>query len=541
MYSLLIADDEDLIRESLTSHISWDKMGFKVVFAASNGAQVIEYIKSNKVDVILTDIKMPFATGIDISRFIHQQNLSTRVVVLSGYKEFDLAKSAMEYGVKSYLLKPTKLDDIYKTFHTLKLDLDRDREQKRSSNEFQKNYNEAMALLKQQMLTDLLYIKSRYSDSSGLERYGLSLDKRYLCLGIIEIPNYDQFVSTNWNFEKDLLIVALNNIIAKTPSSGVHFYTVQIENERLCLILNSDSADAFTGYFSLVQKNMEELLNTVISINVSQIFQGVASIADEFEKLQNAGGKQGVYKKALASDPWSETNEHKDIEYPVVKEHLLLSHLNTCDLDKVLHLVDDIFEVLSSNPASKGDINIFCTEFLVGLSRYLKDIKVSINRLLGYKVNLQMDFSEMGTVDAVKGWFKDLCSKIIAHTQKDQENTDKKIITIIKEYINKNFHNDISLNTIADLVHLNPVYASKFFKRQTDENFIDYLVQVRMEKAKEYLKDVTLKIADISEMVGYKSNKHFLKSFKGYTGHTPSEYRNKILDKGLGQNDEYGK
>lgn len=536
MYSLLIADDEDLIRESLASHIAWDKMGFKVVFTAENGAQAIEYVKSNQVDVILTDIKMPFATGIEIARFIHEQNLMIRVVVLSGYKEFDLAKSAMEYGVKNYLLKPTKLDDIYKTFHSLKLDLDRENEQKRSSSEFQKNYNEAVTLLKQQMLTDLLYIRSRYSDFSGLEKYGISLDKKYFRIGIVEICNYDHFVSTNWNFEKDLLIVALNNIISKTLSSELNFYTVQIENERLCLILNGDSSDTLISHFTLVQKNVEELLGTPISVHVSQIFEGTALIATEFEKLQAIGCNPVVYKKTSTSDTPGETDEHRDIEYPVLKEHLLLSYLNTCDLSKVLHLVDDIFEVLCSNSVTKEDINIFCTEFLVGLSRYLKDIKVSMNHVAGYKVNLQMDFSAMGTVDIIKSWFKDLCSKIVAYTQKDQEVTDKKIIAIIKEYIHQNFHQDISLNTIADLVHLNPVYASKFFKKQTDENFIDYLVQVRLEKAKEYLKDVTLKIADISKMVGYKSNKHFLKSFKSYTGNTPSEYRDKILDKGLGQN-----
>lgn len=537
MYSLLIADDEDLIRESLASHIAWDKLGFEPIYSASNGVEVIEYLKSNSVDAVLTDIKMPFATGLDIARFVFEQKLSTKVILLSGYKEFDLAKSAVEYGVKSYLLKPTKLEDIRKTFHSLKLGLDRENEQKRSSNEFQKSYTEAVALLRQQMLTDLLYIKSRYSDFSLLEKYGIILDKKYFCLGIIEISDYDNYVSTNWHLEKDLLLVALTNIISKTLSSELNFYTVQIENERLCLILNSDSNEQPAEYFCVVQKNMEELLNTAISINSSRVFEGVPSIPYEFEKIQNTGLKQAVNRNMLTSGILDETYEHNDIEYPVSKEHLLLSHLNTCELDKVLILVDDIFEVIGSVPAGKEDINIFCTEFLVGLFRYLKDIKVNINHLLGYKVNPQMDFSELGTVDAIKSWFKSLCTQIVEYIQKDQEDTDKKVITIIKEYINANYHKDISLNTIADLVHLNPVYTSKFFKKQTDENFIDYLVQVRMERAKEHLKDVTLKIADISEMVGYKSDKHFLKSFKVYTGSTPTEYRNKILDKGLGCND----
>ena len=128
MYKLLLVDDEILVREAIAENIRWNELGYELVLVCENGKEAIDYIKENKVDVVITDICMPFVDGIELSKYIYENNLLINVIVFSGYDDFKYAKKALEYGVIEYLLKPITSYELSETLMNLKVKMDKKKE-----------------------------------------------------------------------------------------------------------------------------------------------------------------------------------------------------------------------------------------------------------------------------------------------------------------------------------------------------------------------------------------------------------------------------
>ncbi|HBF36398.1 MAG TPA: DNA-binding response regulator [Firmicutes bacterium] len=126
MYKLVIVDDETEIRDGLCNYFPWDQLGFKVTAQFENGLQALEYLQHETIDVLLCDIKMPFMNGLELAKELKVRNSRVKILLLSGYREFDYAREAMEYGVRDYIVKPTKYDELIKVFSKIKMELDKE-------------------------------------------------------------------------------------------------------------------------------------------------------------------------------------------------------------------------------------------------------------------------------------------------------------------------------------------------------------------------------------------------------------------------------
>lgn len=126
MYKLLIVDDEAEIRDGLFHYFPWKQLGYEIAALLENGRQALEYLEQKPVDVMLCDIKMPFMNGLDLAKELYAKNSAVKILLLSGYREFEYAQEALRYGVKDYLVKPTKYDELIKVFSKLKKELDKE-------------------------------------------------------------------------------------------------------------------------------------------------------------------------------------------------------------------------------------------------------------------------------------------------------------------------------------------------------------------------------------------------------------------------------
>lgn len=159
MYKLLIADDEAEIRNGLSHYFPWNEIGFEVVHQASNGKEVLQYIEEHQVDALLCDIQMPFMTGIEVAKEMFSNKSPIHLVFLSGYKEFDYAQQALQYGVKNYILKPTKYSELVKVFTQIKEELD--------SEKSTPSDNEEELLIAGTIVTTIqAYVREHYKDAT---------------------------------------------------------------------------------------------------------------------------------------------------------------------------------------------------------------------------------------------------------------------------------------------------------------------------------------------------------------------------------------
>ncbi|WP_028548443.1 response regulator transcription factor [Paenibacillus sp. UNC451MF] len=417
MYRLIIVDDEEDIREGLCDIVDWMSLGFHVVDKLSDGREAIHYLQENKVDVILTDIKMTFVSGIDLAKYIHDKKLKIKIVFLSGFKEFTLAREAINYNVSNYLLKPTDLDELTDIFRKIHKELEEEKAEHEQVIRQHQHVKTLRPLLMEQFFYNLLF--------------GSSLDK-----------------------EKEELGVKLKQL-------GL---PVDLEKGMCCILRGAWSTESSPNHPA--ERNLED--RQVLSLAI--------------------------------------TKERDQIQFTCVKA------------DKTHFLIiGNALEDLSSEVFEKR------------VETYFMHIQTSLSALVGLSICLEK-LDLFSSLEALFASFHKASSVLEEknETAKEVEVHERLIIKHAKQFISGHYEKNVTLAEVSHHVGLNPVYFSRLFKQETGMTFSDFVIDVRIKKAMEYLRNPKYKVYEIGYLVGYKDIKHFHQLFKRQTGLTPTEFRDKL-------------
>ena len=416
MYSLVIAEDELTTRRGLVNMIKWNELGFRVDGEFSDGQELLDDLKNNMPDVILTDIKMSRVSGVDIARFVAEQNLPVQIVFLSGYRNFEFAQSAVEYRVLHYLLKPVSIPKLREVFVGLKEKLDQQNALQYAMLNRVDHYQKLVNYQKQQFVTDA------WSGALGNPQ---QIEERLLLFPVK--PYSDP--------EPQLFLVRLT--------------------------MRSDPQ--YMGF--LADYGLQELQEQMISI-------------------------------LGALDP---RLEYYPIKWEEIKAGRALSGLG------VLWKKED-FVPGQASPVHMWEIK--------------EQLQAQVYQLTGIQAELavlkEMD-SPAELISCTKSFEK-------AETVQIQNNTG---IENVLRFIREHYCEDITLSDIAGEVFLNPIYISRLIKERTGKNYTDLIMELRIGKAVELLKNTDLYVYEIADKVGYHNLKYFYKVFKKVKGNSPNDYRPK--------------
>lgn len=495
MYRLIIADDEHGIRENLVSLVHWEGLGFQVVGEAGNGREVLALIERLHPDALLMDIKMPYMTGIDVAQHVHANRLPVRVVLLSGYQEFDLAKDAANFGVYKYLLKPTKLDDIQRTFRALKQTLD---EAHASTLEYERMvvaYHDSLRMLRYQTLHDLLYLPKAEAILAHVRSMNPPLFLPAFSLLHLTFENLDAQLAEQWQYERDLFDTFLTNV-ARNAGSRMHISVFPLDDDSYLLVANAATPGEFSGYRELLARELKQLVGPICTMQGSPPFSDIAELRPEFIRF--------VPQAAHVSD--------------MENESLLLTALVEGDAQRLPLLLRAVLE--DKPPAQHGPL---IARLHAQLTRGLRDMGMQ-----------PYDAPPPADEAAMLSWLNDMRGQW--QDWSTQSNTaEQRLVQRIKQFMQAHLQEDLSLRRVAEHVFLSPVYVSRLFKQATGENFIDALKRMRVEKACQMLRNPELRIYEIAIATGYHSSKYFMKVFKEYTRTTPTEYRRTHYQHGAAQ------
>ncbi|AEE95921.1 response regulator transcription factor [Mahella australiensis] len=523
MYKVIIVDDESVIRESLANLVDWPSLGFEVAARFRDGQEAIDYITKAPVDVILTDIKMTFVSGLDVAKYVHENKLPIKVVLISGYKEFEFARQAISYNVVHYLLKPTRLSEINRIFKDIKLQLDKEDQEKRQ-------YQELIPILQEQFLFDL--VMGAIRDEKEIKRriallgMDISLGNR-CCVISVKLSQFEQYLNSQWEYGKDNFYTAIRNILRGQQDNVNYFpiYDMQ-DNQSVIQVLAVSSVDTSEDllrqgverHFDAVKQSIEGLFGLKISIDIHRIYENIIEMVADNKSImhavdfKNTGNAQAMDVEAI--DKFSEPYK------------LFMSYISAGNIEAVRNLFDGFMAEIGGMDVRT--VRDFVVKLFAMLSNKLEEIGVNMY-IASDRFNYD-DILKSKNIEAMRRWGRAVLDDITAYMSRYREASDKKVIQQAKQFMMKNYYKDISLEDVADYVFLSPVYFSRFFKEQTSENFVDYLISIRMKKAMELLAKPQYKIYDVASMVGYKSAKYFSRLFKDYTGFTPSEYRHNFLE-----------
>ncbi|AEE97815.1 response regulator [Mahella australiensis] len=520
-YKIIIVDDEDIVREGLANFVDWQAMGFEVVAQFADGKQALEYVEKASVDVVLTDIKMTFVSGLDLAKYIYENKLDIKVVLISGYKEFDFARQAVDYKVEHYLLKPIAFNEITRVFRQIKAQLDEENERERRIEQERRQYQEIIPILQEQLFTDI--ITGVLTDKQEIERrmrlckIDINPESNICGLILLEIIGFDEYIQDKWEYGKDGFYTAMHNFV-RIEDNGIRCFPVyNIHNYVQMLVIATYAMDeaSFKHAIEDTFESVKQGIKAIFGLETTVKLQYVSGSLFEL----SSGGRALLYTHA------NEVNDY-DLTGMLDREKLFVSCIEAGDSDGVSNLFNGFLSDIKDMGIKK--IRSLIIELFATIRDKLKDAGIDMRILdqggINYDTILLLD-----DVDKIHSWGQNELYRIVELVRQVKKTPEQNTIEKAKRYINRNYNKDISLENVADHVFLNPVYFSRFFKQQTGENFIDYLVRVRMEKAKEMLRDPRLKVHEISEMAGYKNTRYFSKLFKAYTGFTPSEFRSNIL------------
>ncbi|OIJ15145.1 two-component system response regulator [Anaerobacillus alkalilacustris] len=525
---VILADDEIQVRKGLRMKVDWKEEGFQIVDEASNGQEVLELLQNIKVDVVITDMRMPIMDGVEFAKRCHQDFPTIKVIVLSGYSDFDYVRSSMKEGVRDYLLKPVAPDELNDALRRIRKEIEDERRKqgelaKMSQfvyshlQEVQEQY--LLHLVKDELL-QLNLVKDRLRQLHLDNFANENVKVQFLTVEIREDNNNPNRLKELWQpFQM------FCREIAKEHRGTYSFYNPSYANMvHFVQLIDLDLENDISNLVKKVQQNAKRFFSLETVIGIGSIVNGLI----EFRT---------GYISSLLSWSQSQLGSHSQvIDQAVTREEgFNFSPDFERRLTNSIENVDfKMFKESLNTVLGEGDnqsvlsFSFVANRVLFLLGSLAKKYDIETNDIQKTIWNCQQSIWELCSQSKVIKYLVQLAQLIIEKVRMTRFSSGKVLMDSIRHYLDEHYGSEISLSLLSELFHINSAYLSETFKNHVGQNFSDYLVNLRMEKAKQFLKDKHLKIIDVANLVGFSNSGYFSTVFKKHFGQTPVEYRNSI-------------
>lgn len=533
---VFLVEDESVIRQGLRDNIPWKQYGYSFVGEASDGEMALPMIRKERPDVVITDIKMPFMDGLSLTHIVKKEMPDTRVIIISGYDDFEYARRAIEEGVEQYLLKPITRSSLLKALQEVREKFDQQEEQKN----FLRKYQSEMKEYEQSFRRDF-FEKVFEGQTSLAELYELA-SKRGLD---INAPAYN---------------IIFVSVTEKADNHDEVIKAGECQEEIMRFALKySDRCVAFRwsiNVYGMVIKDETEDIEKLCE----KFMDNIKIIGEKYAEYVNWNAACGevVYRLSQLSECYSRLNNVFSLRFLQPEINILTKDLlpteNSEGRDEII--LGTVDNDMVSPEVIKGflktglmeETDEFCENYVLGFGEVIKNRSFWDYMLLNIRftvlgfVNQQSISSEVfledlvldnytekeRTAENLKQYIKGYITKALHLRDDKNKSQGKGLYHQAIEYVEKNFTNEnLSLNSAAEFLGVSPNYLSATFSQEKGSTFIEYLTEKRMEKAKELLLKEGIKSGDVGTMVGYKNPQYFSFVFKKTNGCTPREYRAK--------------
>ena len=519
LIKLLVVDDESTTRNGLIKHVNWQELGVDVVKEAKDGIDALEIAYSIQPDIVISDIRMPGLNGIEFATRLRERFPSCKIIFLSGYSDKEYLKAAIKLSAVNYVEKPINLAEIKEAIEKAV--------QLCKEENLNTSLSENIPLIKQKIVQNLIHnnaeidecckalslIKSSISTKNSFSVAIVKVFKQREDLNGDSIINNEEFISI-----VDATLKETEHVAAlKDDRSFVIILTQhkELENEIESLEQELEKYIAAKG---LVDVKLFCAVGKKV-LKLEQLPESYVSAKDTVKKLFFYGFGRVVYSK-------SETRETYVVEENIFNE--FLKYISEGKEREASFFIERLcLDINKYNSTAVNDIkNIFFKMVFQLLTEAEKRGVLFTDEEKDEERYLWDLISKFHTLEEIKEYTLDKIAKVFKKFQ-DLQNSGRAVFEV-KKLIKKDFGDEkLSVKALADAVFLTSTYLSALFKKETGQNISEYIVEVRMEKSKEYLKDNKLKLFEVAKLVGYNDANYYAKTFKKAEGLTPSEYREK--------------
>ena len=542
MLKIFLAEDEVVVRETIKRMIPWEELGFELVGEAADGEMALPLLLRQQPDLLITDIKMPFMDGLTLARLAKKEIPGLKVVILSGYDDFNYAKQAIGIGVEDYLLKPITKNALIERLSEIRSRYEHEKTQKEYYEKFQREMQAYEKNSRRDFFEalvggsmDMMEVYKR-AEKLGLDIVAEAYNVLIFTMNCDEDFSGQRDEYSSWEAES---LELLENFFAGHSSamlfrSNIFSYGVLLKGQRETIEENTRACvDEIRKILSRQDGRREWFLA------VGQSVERLSQIQKSYHTASRAFSQRYLYDENILYYDEMETMEHPggqaETEDNAYLQKVDVNALNPAILQKFLsnglqeeteNFVKDYFYAIGQEPM----------ESLVFRNYVILNVRFSV---ISFIKGLGCDTNEMESADTEEvlaesgknmesaiAYAKKMISQAIEIRDQNSGNKNRSILKTAVDFIDSHYMDEeISLNTVANVANVSSNHFSALFSQNMGQTFIEYLTTLRMNKAKELLRCTGMRSSEIAGEIGYKDAHYFSYLFKKTQGMTPSDYR----------------
>lgn len=525
---VMIADDEKKICQLLQVLVDWDALGFEVIDVKHNGRDLLEAARRLNPDVIITDIRMPGYTGLEILHELRKENQDVEVLIMSGYREFEYVQAALRDGATDYLLKPLDRAALEEALRKIRERQDAFQQEKAKVEKIRITLDEASSFLQENLLDMILAGKVKQVSRSELNsKYQCGFIKAKLCIAAVKID----ILGDNYSYKAEEVVgQKFQSIVETELKKGQYQCLCMRKNNYIFVLVNYEDEQSLEGdFYHLIYKMKEYLAH----ISDGHVTIGVASVKedqlyDALLKSENCARDQIFrgFDKVLYYQEHIEEVGVSEVFHAAKIEKLQGAVLHM-ELSEVLPALQNIlYDIRAAGERTQSGMAVH------GWMMKLQDILIESCRELLPQEEMESFFPAVeNQLCSCHDWnaYREVLQKeihqLLQMLREQWEKKEKQPIRIMKQLIEQEYQKPITLEHLAEKCEFSSTYVSRLFKKELGMNFSQYLNQVRLEKAKKLLVSTNASTAQIALETGYNDEKYFMRIFKREVGLTTGEYR----------------
>ena len=526
---IMIVDDEAEVREGIVSHIDWDALGFKVVAQAENGQDGLDKAENLELDVVLTDIKMPYMDGLSMSAQIMRLHPGVKLILFSGFDEFEYAKEAIRLNVVEYVLKPVNVEELTQILRRVRHTLDAQIAQRRDIEVLRRAYEKSLPLMRERFLNELLWGAVHAADAAEqMRQYGIDIDESPHKIAVLfdVSPQNEQTLP----IAREFIPVSVQQL-AQERLQSVCRYAAIVGSATVAVLTAWEEEDCVDRLLQIVNE---------VCVSGKRIFElelsaGVSRATDALEDIHNAYLEARAaleYRKIIGSGRAIYIQDMEQAGQPQGAAELsdiprILSVLKFGDQEQIKRMASGLLAPLGAAQADSF-------AYLVLLQNAVSVVLQIVNRGGLYKepaVKLHADAllglcASPPPMETAQARITDAYLCIGEYIVEQRESASKRLVSEAESFILQNYANPrLSVDRLCEHLHVSASYFSTIFKQETGQSYVQYLTETRMQHAVRLLNTTDDKTYIIANKVGYEEPNYFSYVFKKRFGVSPGKYR----------------
>ena len=529
LYSVLLVDDEEEVFQLIIKKLDWERMGFRIAGYARNGVEALEIAEELQVDVVMSDIKMPYMDGLTLCKKLKELYQSIKVIIFSGFDEFEYAKEAIKIEAEEYILKPINASELREVFERIRGNLDRELDEKRNIDKLTEYYMESLPVLQENFYTSLIEGQIA-SDAIGqyAKNYQISLSGPFYVVTILHI-------SSNAVGEEDvirdatLLSMSVKKLAEESLAGKWDSRTVTYLGDIIVItqLADEESITHFTDRMDRICKMAKRVCKARVTAGIGHICNRPEQLSVSYQGAKNAISYRVLYGTTRAINiAETDPQERGDIpwEEPYIRE--IIKRIKMGESDALKTEIRRFASQISGKRMSLQKYRILIMELLTEIFRFGANNQINLDLIFGENSDVYAQAMQLESPEALGSWLEDRCIRMQLQLLEERRDTTKSFVARAIEYVKEHYGDqDLSIETICRFLNVSAAHFSTVFKKETGKTFINYLTDYRMREAVNLLLTENEKTYIIAQKVGYVDPNYFSYVFKKQFGMSPSKYK----------------